>query len=81
MYPQSTDWRLNQKGKVYPSASRWSGARVDGMVNGSERSHKRRYNEQAKDAERLEPKGAMVGIRCVGYSIVDRQHHRRRERT
>jgi hypothetical protein len=81
MYPQPQGWHLNREGKVHLSASRRSGARVDGMVNLGECSTKRRYVEQAKDAERLEPKGTMVGIGCVGYPIVDSKHHRRREQT
>jgi hypothetical protein len=66
MYPQPQGWHPNREGKVYLSASRRSGARVDGMVNLGECSTKRRYVEQAKDAERLEPKRHHGGYRVCG---------------
>jgi hypothetical protein len=51
------------------------------LVNIRERSLKCRYPEQAEDADRLEPKGNMVGRRSEFVSLVDTQHHRRIERT
>ena len=51
------------------------------LVNTCERSLKYRYPEQAKDVDRLEPKGDAVGRRSEFVSLVDTQHHRCIERT
>ena len=51
------------------------------LVNTCERSLKCRYPKQAEDADRLEPKGNMVGRRSEFVSLVDTQHHRCIERT
>ncbi len=51
------------------------------MVNTCERSFTCRYNEQAKDAEKLEPKGTVAGRRFLFASLVDTQRYRQRERT
>ena len=41
------------------------------MVSICERSFTCRYQEQAKDAEKLEPKGTVAGRRYVLVSLVD----------
>ena len=51
------------------------------LVHTGERSLKCRYPEQAEDADRLEPKGDVVGRRSEFVSLVDIQHHRCIERT
>ena len=51
------------------------------LVNRCERSLKCRYPEQAEGADRLEPKGGVVGRRSEFVSLVDTQHHRCIERT
>jgi hypothetical protein len=42
---------------------------------------KRRYQEQAKNADKLEPKGTVAGRGFVDGPLVDTQRHRRIERT
>ena len=37
--------------------------------------------EQAKEAEKLEPKGTVAGRRSDFASLVDKKRHRQRERT
>ena len=56
MNPQSQDWRLNREGTAYLPASGGDGARVDGMVNGSEPLINVVSESKPKIAERLGPK-------------------------
>src|SRR3989442_14073268 len=44
-------------------------------------SDKRRYNRQAKDAERLEPKGTVAGTEVLPSPVMDIQRYRRIEST
>src|SRR6266446_6939973 len=44
-------------------------------------SAKRRQNRQAKDAERLEPKGTVAGTEVLPSPVMDRQRYRRIEST
>ena len=46
------------------------------MVSTCERLGTCRYREQAKDAEKLEPKGTVAGRRYVLASLVDTKRHR-----
>jgi len=42
---------------------------------------KRRHREQAKDADRLAPKGTVVGTGFPNYPVMGKTHHRRIEQT
>ncbi len=66
---------------MYLSASRRSGARVDGTVNIRERSVKRRYYKEAQDAGGLSQNGRVAGTGACLSPVVDTQRHRRIERT
>ena len=44
-------------------------------------SDKRRYNRQAKDAERLEPKGTVAGTEVLPSPVMDIPRYRRIEST
>jgi len=54
---------------------------MDGMVNTCELSIKRRQKVQAKDADRLEPKGTVAGTGSCRYPVMDMQRYRRTEST
>ena len=54
---------------------------MDGMVNTCELSINVVKTEQAKDADRLEPKGTVVGTGFRHYPVMDTQHYRRTEST
>jgi len=58
-----------------------SGARVSGMVNTCERLINVVTRRQAKDADKLEPKGTVAGRGFFDGPLVDTQRHRRIERT
>ena len=53
----------------------------DGKANRGELLLNVVRNEQAKDADRLEPKGTGVGTGSREYSVMDTQRSRRREST
>src|SRR5438105_3158836 len=54
---------------------------MSGTVSTCERSESCRYEEQAKDADKLEPKGNVAGRGSGSASLVDMQRHRQIERT
>ncbi len=54
---------------------------MDGMVNTCELSINVVKSEQAKEADRLGPKGTVVGTGSRPYPVMDTQHDRRTERT
>ena len=54
---------------------------MDGMVNTCELSINVVKSEQAKDADRLGPKGTVVGTGSRQYPVMDTQHYRRTEST
>ena len=53
----------------------------DGKANQSELLLNVVRKEQAKGADRLEPKGNMVGTEAESSSVADNQHHRRIKRS
>jgi hypothetical protein len=54
---------------------------MDGMVNTCELSINVVRSEQAKDADRLEPKGTVAGTGARQYPVMDTQRYRRPEST
>jgi hypothetical protein len=57
------------------------GVRLDSMVNASELLINTVNTRQAKDADRLEPKGTVAGRGYFAGPLVDIQRHRRIEQT
>ena len=54
---------------------------MDGMVNTCELSINVVRRQQAKDADRLEPKGTVAGTEVLPSPVMDRQRYRRIEST
>ena len=54
---------------------------MSGKVSTCERTFTCRDKEQAKDADKLEPKGTVAGRRFSFASLVDIERHRQKERT
>jgi hypothetical protein len=59
--PHPELWRPSREATSGLPASGWSGDWVDGMANICESPRTHRQPEQAKGADRLEPKGARPG--------------------